>query len=323
MRYRFANRVTALVTSTVAIADLTVTMETGAGALFPPFNVGDVVQATLIATSGAHEIVQVTGITGDVATVVRGQEGSAAATFPAGSRIEIRLTAAVLQSFIQRFGDTMQGNLDMAGHSILRPAFSGPVVFTTIHATAIRAADVASDAPLAPATENAIVIPLNTNPSNNDARRPTIFGRPIITAGMMETIVMDAWIDVNNVPSYFRLCDGTLSTPDLRGKFIRGWSDTAGLGSQGGQERWATDLAGTHGHGGITVNQTTGLSVTINGRNYHLDGSPGGNDYVGQSATMNPASGVHSHGINPDGNHQHLVTVLPPYYVLVKVMWKI
>lgn len=322
MTFRFVNRVTALVTSTVSVSATTATLEAGAGALFPALGVGEVVQASFAALTGEHEIVQVTKVVGDVVTIVRGQEGTAPATFPSGSRLEVRLTAAVLQSFIQRTGDTMQGDLDMDGHAIKRAKFNSPVAFTTLHAQAIRATDVALDAPLTP-TENAIVIPLNTNPNIN-ARIPTIFGRPIVFTGMFDSIVFDAWIDVNHVPAWFKLCDGTLGTPDLRGKFIRGWIDTFGVGGEGGSQEdgWvATDLRGAHSHSGVTVTATL-PGISVGGRGYHLDGSPGGTDFVGQNATMG-SNGLHAHGIVADGNHQHLVNVLPHFYALARVMFKV
>jgi hypothetical protein len=88
--------------STLAISiNATVTslsVAVGQGARFPTASVGsgDYFYATLIDTTNNIEIVKVTDRTTDTFTVVRGQDGTTARSYATGSRIELRVTAALL-----------------------------------------------------------------------------------------------------------------------------------------------------------------------------------------------------------------------------------
>src|SRR5439155_9832103 len=83
--------------STVAVAPapattgLSLTVQSGDGALFPvtPFN-------CTVNGSGVPEIVRVTGITGDVLTIQRHQEGTSARAIAIGDTIEVTITAKTL-----------------------------------------------------------------------------------------------------------------------------------------------------------------------------------------------------------------------------------
>lgn len=78
---------------------------TGQGARFPAISGGDYFFATLIGLDGngaetSWEIVKVTTRATDGMTVVRGQEGTTPAAWPSGTRIEMRITAGMLNSII-------------------------------------------------------------------------------------------------------------------------------------------------------------------------------------------------------------------------------
>jgi hypothetical protein len=83
----------------------TLVLQSGAGALFPSPNnlIGEYAKATLqdAATGLRNEIVYITARTGDVLTVVRGQDGSTAQTWSAGDTVFEGVTAATLASFVQ------------------------------------------------------------------------------------------------------------------------------------------------------------------------------------------------------------------------------
>lgn len=83
----------------------TLVLQSGAGALFPSPNntVGEYAKATLqdSATGLRNEIVYITARTGDVLTVIRGQDGSTAQTWSAGDTVFEGVTAATLASFVQ------------------------------------------------------------------------------------------------------------------------------------------------------------------------------------------------------------------------------
>ena len=83
----------------------TLVLQSGAGALFPSPNntIGEYAKATLqdFATGLRNEIVYITARTGDVLTVIRGQDGSSAQTWSAGDKIFEGVTAATLSGFVQ------------------------------------------------------------------------------------------------------------------------------------------------------------------------------------------------------------------------------
>lgn len=73
----------------------------GDGAKFPTPTGGDWFPLTLIKPDGTLEIVSCTSRSGDVLTIVRAQEGTAALAFNSGDRAELRVTAGALAEFGQ------------------------------------------------------------------------------------------------------------------------------------------------------------------------------------------------------------------------------
>lgn len=79
--------------SRVSATDTGIQLRPGDGGRFPNVGSNEYFYATIQSISGAVEIVKVVGRTSDVLTVVRAQEGTLALPFPAGSRVELRVTA--------------------------------------------------------------------------------------------------------------------------------------------------------------------------------------------------------------------------------------
>lgn len=73
----------------------------GEGAKFPSVPAGKWFPVTLLKASGALEIMHCTARSGDVLTVLRSREGTAAQAFAVGDRVELRLTAAAIDEFKQ------------------------------------------------------------------------------------------------------------------------------------------------------------------------------------------------------------------------------
>ncbi len=71
-----------------------IVLNAGNGANFPVIASGDYYYLTIANGSSAPEIVKCTSRSGDILTVQRGQEGTAAQSIPAGTRVELRVTAA-------------------------------------------------------------------------------------------------------------------------------------------------------------------------------------------------------------------------------------
>jgi hypothetical protein len=83
-----------------SVTSLTVASATGG--LFPNPTAGQYFYCTLSNAAGTTiEIVKVTARSTDTFTIVRGQDGTSAAAFIAGDKVELRLTAADLQNFPQ------------------------------------------------------------------------------------------------------------------------------------------------------------------------------------------------------------------------------
>lgn len=72
----------------------------GDGAKFPSPGAGDWFPLTLVKADGTLEIMSCTSRTGDVMTVARAQEGTAALAFSSGDRAELRVTAAALNTVL-------------------------------------------------------------------------------------------------------------------------------------------------------------------------------------------------------------------------------
>lgn len=112
----------AVVLANNAVSRLSATLSTGAtalsitpgeGAKFPSPSVGNWFPLTIVKASGALEIVRCTSRSGDVLTVVRAQEGTAAQPFSVGDRAELRITAAAV-------ADIQQTIADLAGAAMLQ-----------------------------------------------------------------------------------------------------------------------------------------------------------------------------------------------------------
>lgn len=101
MSFKYANNAVGNLASGISAGATSITLQTGQGALFPAITGTDIFQATLsdAATGALIEIVQVTARTGDVLTVVRGQEGTTAKAYLTGDVCSQRITALELNDF--------------------------------------------------------------------------------------------------------------------------------------------------------------------------------------------------------------------------------
>jgi hypothetical protein len=100
MVLKITNNATTTVPLAIQSTDTSLTVATGTGSLFPVLGAGDFFFATLSSTAGGMEIIKVTARADDVMTIERAQESTLAIPFAANSRLEIRVTAANLQNYI-------------------------------------------------------------------------------------------------------------------------------------------------------------------------------------------------------------------------------
>ena len=153
------------------------------------------------------------------------------------------------------------------------------------------------------------------------------------------TIKMHDLVNVPVIPAGWALCDGQTVegygvVPDLRGKFIRGWTPTEGAGSLGGSDSLETSPSGGH----TPVVQTHALTVAelpahdhplptgcrfvdTAGTNDGITGGPQAGHRVDNVVSVGLSGGgqAHGHGAEAVPDHTHTQT-LPRYYSIVFIV---
>jgi len=150
---------------------------------------------------------------------------------------------------------------------------------------------------------------------------------------------------IANIPSGYKLCDGTNGTPDLRGKFIIGAGGSYNPTATGGAATVTLEIANlpshTHTFTG-TANASGGHSHTITdpGHTHSVNertgaaGADGGyaNSWTGRTSTSTStqttgitisSAASHTHdltGTNANTGSGTAVNILPPYFALAYIM---
>lgn len=107
------NNAVSRLAASVSIDDLQISVSAGDGSKFPSLSAGQWFPLTLMRADGSLEIVRVTGRNGDVMTVTRAQESTAQLAFGAGDRVEMRITAEIMNGKLDKEGGTMSGPLTL------------------------------------------------------------------------------------------------------------------------------------------------------------------------------------------------------------------
>ena len=116
MAVLYTNNASTTLASGITASNISLSLATGAGALFPAITAPDFAYVTLVDSSNNIEIVKVTARSGDVLTVVRAQEGTTARSFATGSKVDLRVTAAGLTNKLDKdTGGTVTGNVAVGG----------------------------------------------------------------------------------------------------------------------------------------------------------------------------------------------------------------
>lgn len=356
----FANDASALLAASIDDNDLTIQVASGFGALFPSPGADEFCTVTLEDNAGNKEIVLIESRSTDLLTVAsggRGQDGTSAQSWTNGiTRVECRLHKSAVDLFLQRGGDTMDGDLDMDENEIINANLTGSdtkVSGGQIINVPMRG--VADD------SSNEIAVP-------TDGTRATAGGDKILVEGD-EEMVREAAFEVGmlmqwyglaaNCPDGWAICDGTNGTPDMRNRFAVGAGDTYALDDVGGATTATgnTGSGGSHDHGGSTGNHTLTesqlpshhhkLAAAVANTNQGLlannylgvtsdDSVTSGNsEYILRSAGASPAATVgmssstgsgqgHSHSIGSGGSHTHTldsISTLPPYRAVFWIMF--
>ncbi len=105
----FTNNALATLSSALSNSATTIVLTTGQGAYFPTPSSPQYFWVSLVNGTNI-EICKCTNNSGDVLTVVRGQQGTTPQAFATnGTTVELRLTASSLTAFAQLTGDTFTG----------------------------------------------------------------------------------------------------------------------------------------------------------------------------------------------------------------------
>lgn len=345
----FGNNASSLLAASISDADLTIQLTTGFGAFFPSPGADEYFLVTLENDSGDIEVVKVTSRSTDLLTVPtggRGQEGTSAQSWTNGqARVELRITRGTLETFIQRGGDAMSGDLDMDGNDLIDAIMSGT-------GTKLTAGEIVN-VPLRGAigdSSNEIAVP-------TDGSKATAGGQAILTTVDVEEVTAAAFVVgqiimwyglVANIPNGWALCNGGNGTPDLRDKFIVGAGSTYALSATGGAVQAAasnTGSAGAHTHvtasGGdhvLTESELPVVTLSVKGSFSQGGYDGGGNDFFRARSSNSFSTGhgliqsfgggqPHSHTggeTDEQGAHTHTtpaVATLPPYYGLFFIMF--
>ena len=135
----FSNNASGSLASSITSSGTTITLTTGAGAQFPAISGSNYFYATLTDSSNNLEIVKVTARATDVLTVVRAQEGTTGRAYAAADKLELRVTAAVMNSLpqlaaAQTFSgaNTFSGTNTFSGStSLVSPTLTGTPIAPT------------------------------------------------------------------------------------------------------------------------------------------------------------------------------------------------
>jgi hypothetical protein len=317
------NNASSTMASSITNVATQVTVQAGQGALFPAPTAGQYAVITLEDVSGNIEIVQCTGRTGDTLTIVRAQEGTTGLAFNSGSRVECRVTAAVLAAMLQKTSDTLadttiSGIVTMGAGGSIRGAGIGEIAGVPLRG--------------APgATGNQIILPVDgsSNPYIGPTSSNVILTKTNLTSNLPSGYAMNItgmimfWNSTaGTIPAGYQLCDGTGGSPDLRDQFIVGAGSTFAQGTSGGSSSTTTSTSGATSTGtyALTVADIPAHhhSVPIQILAVGVGGGP--NVYISGSSGVitgdTGGGGTHSHSI---AQHTHTYT-LPPYRAIVAIM---
>jgi microcystin-dependent protein len=235
MTILFANDASTTISGAITNTATAVSLATGSGSLFPNPTGGDYYVATFIdeATGLLKEIVHVTAMSGDVATIVRGQEGTTALNWAAGDFFANQITAGTAAAFLQ---SAVGGVTSFNGRS---------------GAVTLLSSDVTSALGYTPANSSSLVPPGAIFDFGSASGPPV--GYLECNGSLISTTT---YSDLFGVLGYtFGGSGVSFALPDLRGYFTRGWSHGSSVDS--GRVFGSTQLDQFQGH-----RHTWGLNST-------------------------------------------------------------
>lgn len=320
--YIFKNGASSTLASSIIAADVTFTVQPGEGALFPAISAGQIAIVTLEDVAGNKEICHATARSGDVLTVIRAQDGTSAADFASGSRVELRVTAELLAALLQKNGGdtlagttTVSGVLDLgSGGSIHGGEFTGKLR----SGPGVTAGELSVVGGV-PKSGSATILTSANVPSSLPA------GVGMVISGM---VLMWSGL-VGSIPAGYHLCDGLGSPPrpDLKDKFVLGgggsFPTTGGAASETTSTSAATGTVDAHALSLSEIPSHTHnikyITFGVQGASNLVTGQPIGSGGLLAATEAAGGGAGHTHGFTGT-SHSHTVASLPPYRALFYIM---
>ena len=139
---------------------------------------------------------------------------------------------------------------------------------------------------------------------------------------------------IAEIPDGWALCNGSQSTPDLRGRFVMGAGGSRGVGITGGAETIILTEAQLPAHNHVVSgNTSSGGAHTHPFRGFHADFRHGGSAGEGSTKNDDDGSFTDTEAVLSAGEHVHSINLtskstgggqaidkLPPFYVLAYIM---
>lgn len=129
MTIKLANNATSRLAVSISSSDTQFSVSPGEGSRFPSLSPGDWFPLTIVKSNGELEIVKCTARSGDIFTVERAQESTAANSFNVNDRVELRITEKTLDekftqpiAAAQQAADNAQQAADDAADASLKKA---------------------------------------------------------------------------------------------------------------------------------------------------------------------------------------------------------
>lgn len=230
-RLIFKNNFEVALAQPTTTSDTTITIRSGSG--FPALAANERVVATIVdaATGLQFEIITVTAVVGDVLTVQRAQEGTAARAWAAGDMLSIRTTAATLTGTVRNFGVIPNGvNLNALNGSW----------FGQYYQLADSGASISLNYPVAQA---GILEVLQTGVSTNGCvQRYTPYNTNTVYQRLYNAITStwSDWVQVYNTQSVIPVANGGTGQTT-----IQGVKSAFGFGTVADQNIVPTSMGGT------------------------------------------------------------------------------
>jgi len=126
MMIALANNAQTVLLHAINASDTSLTLINGAGSLFPHLVLDEVFYGALSDNAGNVEYVKVTKTNGDVFTVVRGQERTAARSWASGSRFQLRMTAETWKQMTNLHWERLRDDVSLEA---IAPAVTSSTAF--------------------------------------------------------------------------------------------------------------------------------------------------------------------------------------------------